>query len=106
MLNKIDKCFLITFIMLVVNTLLPVILIFTFVAHNLDFLFEIIFSCAVINYIFIVPILFAIQLIILIIKVLEKKKHKKDWLVIIFNLITVLFLGYIYLTLWLISLAL
>ena len=95
MLNKTDKCFLITLVMLVVNIIFPVILIFTLVGHNIDFLFEIIFTCAVINYIFIVPILFIIQIITFILKVFSKNKYRKDWLIILFNLLSILFFGYI-----------
>ena len=106
MLNRTDKCFLITIVMLIFSIIFPVVLIFTLIAHNIEFLFEIIFVCAVINYILIVPILFIIQIITFIIKVIAKNKCKKDWLIIILNLISILFWGYIYLALWLVSITL
>lgn len=95
MLNKVDKCFLITLAMLCVSIIFPVILIFTLVGHNILFLFEIIFTCTVINYIFIVPILFVTQIITFIIKVFSKNKCTKDWLIILFNLFSLLFFGFI-----------
>ena len=106
MLNKVDKCFFITTIMLLFSIIFPVILIFTLIAHDIKFLFEIIFICAVINYILIVPILFIILIITFVMKVIAKNKCKKDWLIILFNLITILFFGYIYLALWLAAITL
>ena len=50
--------FFITTVMLIFGIIFPVIFIFTLVGHNIQFLFEIIFVCFGINYIFIVLILF------------------------------------------------
>lgn len=99
-LNRTDKCFFITIIMLIFSIIFPVILIYTLVGHNIQFLFEIILVCTVINYIFIVPILFITLIITFIMKVIARNKHKKDWLIILFNLITILLFEYIYLALW------
>lgn len=93
MLNKTDKCFLITLVMSIISTTLPIILIGTLIGLNIKFLPEIIFSCAVINYIFILPILFVIQIITFIIKIIAKNKSPKDWLIILANTISVLLLS-------------
>lgn len=106
MLNKIDKCFFITTVMLIFSIIFPVILIYTLVGHNIQFLFEIIFVCTVINYIFIVPILFITLIITFIMKIIAKNKCKKDWLIILFNLIAILLFGYIYFALWLVAITL
>lgn len=106
MLNKIDKCLFITTIMLIFSIIFPVILIFTLIAHDIRFLFEIIFVCAFINYILIVPILFIILIITFVMKVIAKNKCKNDWLIILFNLIAILCFGYIYLALWLAAITL
>lgn len=95
MLNKIDKCFLITTIMLIFSIIFPVILIFTLIAYDIKFLFDIIFVCAVINYILIVPILFIILIITFIIKVITKNKCKKDWLIILLNLLSIILFSFI-----------
>ena len=98
--------FFITIVMLIFSIIFPVILIYTLVGHNIQFLFEIIFVCTVINYIFIVPILFITLIITFIMKIIAKNKCKKDWLIILFNLITILFFGYIYLALWIAAITL
>ena len=98
--------FLITLVMLFISIIFPVILIYTPVGHNIQFLFEIIFVCTVINYIFIVPILFITLIITFIMKIIAKNKCKKDWLIILFNLIAILLFGYIYFALWLVAITL
>lgn len=106
MFNRVDKCFFITTFMLIFSIIFPVILIFTLIARDIKFFFEIIFVCTVINYIFIVPILYIILIITFIIKVMAKNKHKKDWLIILSNLITILLFGYIYFALWIAAITL
>jgi len=106
MFNRVDKCFFITTFIQIFSIIFPVILIFTLIAHDIKFLFEIIFVCTVINYIFIVPILYIIQIITFIMKIIAKNKHKKDWLIILFNLIAILLFGYIYFALWLVAITL
>jgi hypothetical protein len=78
MFNRVDKCFFITTFMLIFSIIFPVILIFTLIARDIKFFFEIIFVFTVINYIFIVPILYIILIITFIMKVIAKNKHKKD----------------------------
>lgn len=95
MFNRVDKCFFITTVMLIFSIIFPVILIYTLVGHNIQFLFEIIFVCTVINYIFIVPILFITLIITFIMKIIAKNKCKKDWLIILLNLFSLLFFSFI-----------
>ena len=107
MLNKTDKCFLISLIILILALVLPMALIYFLVDLSLKFNFdlpiipELLFILSAINYIFIVPILILMQIITFMIKIFSKNKCKKDWLIIIFNFITTLFFGYIYLAVFL-----
>ena len=96
MLDKIDKKFLIIFGLLVICFVFLPILVFIFVALNLEFLFKIILPLVIINYIFIVPLLFIILIINLIFKVVKKNKNKKDLIIIFLKLISIFFFGYIY----------
>ena len=50
MLNKVDKCFLITIAVLIISLVLPILLIVILLNLNIECLFEIIFVCTVINY--------------------------------------------------------
>ena len=107
MLNKVDKCFLISLIILILASVLPIVLScllsvlsfkFNFEIPNIsDVIVGIVFAFLIINYTLVIPILLFMQIITFIIKILSKNKCKKDWLIIIFNFITVLFFGYIYL---------
>ena len=111
MLNKIDKYFLISLIILIIASVLPIVLMslltalsfkFNFVIPNIsDIIIGIVFAFLIINYTIVIPILLCTQIITFIIKIFSKNKNKKDWLIIIFNFITVLFFGYIYLALFL-----
>ena len=107
MLNKTDKYFLISLIMLVVAFVLPVLLIFFVINLSFKFNFEIpiipeiSFILGFISYSIIIPLLIITQIITFIIKIFSKNKNIKDWIIILFNLITPLFFGYIYLTLFL-----
>ena len=105
MLNKIDKCFLISLVALILALVLPVVLIYFLAALSLKFNFEIpniseiivgiVFAFLIINYTLIVPILLFTQIITFIIKIFSKNKCKKDWLIIIFNFIAVLFFSFL-----------
>lgn len=104
-INKTDKYFFISLIILIVALVVPMTLIFILVALSVDFkfeipyVFEILFIFAVINYIFIIPILIITQIITFLIKLFSKNKNKKDWIIILLNFVTVLFFGYNYLVL-------
>ena len=107
MLNKTDKYFLISLIILIVTLIVPVTLIVTLLFLSVDFKFEIpiipeiLFVFSAIHYIFIVPILIITQIITFIVKVFSKNKNKKDWIIILLNFVTILFFGYNYLVLYL-----
>lgn len=106
-LNKTDKYFFISLIMLIAAFALPMLLIVLLIEISFKFNFEIpiipeiLFVFGIINYSLIIPILLITQIITFIIKIFSKDKNIKDWIIILFNLITPLFFGYIYLALFL-----
>lgn len=95
MLNKIDKCFLLSLIMLTLCFTLPILVIITLIKYDLEFLFSIVFITSVFNYLIIVPVLFITQIITFIIKISTKNKYKKDWMIILSNIISILFFGFL-----------
>lgn len=111
-INKTDKYFFISLIILIAALVVPVTLVFTLVSLSVDFKFEIpvipeiLFVLSAINYIFIVPILIITQIITFIIKIFSKNKNTKDWIIILLNFFTMLFFGFNYLVLYLMVLTL
>ena len=101
MLNKIDKCFLLSLIMLTLCFILPILVIITLIKYDLEFLFSMFFVTSVFNYLIIVPVLFITQIITFIIKVSTKNKYKKDWIIILFNFMSILFFGFVLLLFYL-----
>jgi len=105
MLNKTDKCFLISLITLILASVLPIVLMSLIIVLSFKFNFEIpnisdiiigiLFVLFIINYTLVIPILLFTQIITFIIKIFSKNKCKKDWLIIIFNFITVLFFSFL-----------
>lgn len=91
MLNKIDKWFIISLIILIVSFVLPILLVFTLVRFDIKYLFEILFIIFVINYFIFIPILFFTQIITFIVKIIAKNKCKKDWIIILSNFMSILF---------------
>lgn len=93
--------------MLIAAFALPMLLIVLLIEISFKFNFEIpiipeiLFVFGIINYSLIIPILLITQIITFIIKIFSKDKNIKDWIIILFNLITPLFFGYIYLALFL-----
>jgi len=106
MLDKTDKCFLISLIIVIASVVSTILLIIVSIEYNIEFLFLIVFMFFVVNYIFLFPIFLITQIITFIIKIFSKNKCKKDWLIILSNLISILFFGYIYLALTLIAITL
>lgn len=95
MFNKIDKCFLLSLIMLTLCFTLPILVIITLIKYDIEFLFSMFFVTSVFNYLIIVPVLFITQIITFIIKISTKNKYKKDWIIIVFNFMSILFFGFI-----------
>lgn len=105
MLNKTNKYFFISLILLIAALIVPATLIFTFISLSFKFGFEmpiilgILFIFCALTYILGIPILLITQIVILIIKIISKNKNIKDWIIILFNLISILLFGWIMLCL-------
>ena len=97
--NKTDKIFILSLIILIISIFLPILLIFTAIELNIENLSEAFFIFAVINYLLVVPICLITQIVTLFVKIFSKNRKMKDLLIILFNLVTLIFFGYIYLAL-------
>lgn len=101
MLNKTDKYFFISLIILIAALVVPVTLICAFISLSFKFgfeapiLFGILFIFCALSYILLIPILLITQIITFIIKIFSKNKNIKDWIIILFNLISILLFGWI-----------
>lgn len=91
MLNKTDKYFLISTLIIPAALILPIILIYTCIALEIDLLVGISFALSLISYTIIVPISLIAQFITLFIKIFSPHKNKKDWIILILNFCTVIF---------------
>ncbi len=104
-LNKTDKYFFISLITLILALVVPVMLICAFISLSFKFGFEapimfgILFILCALTYILGIPILLITQIITLVIKIFSKNKSIKDWIIILFNLISILIFGWIMLCL-------
>ncbi len=85
---------------------LPILAIITLIKYDIEILFSMFFVTSVFNYLIIVPILFITQIITFIIKISTKNKYKKDWIIILFNIISILFFGVVLLCFYLAALTL
>lgn len=88
-LNKIDKCFLISAILILVLLALSFLATLIFSILNAEIFLIIIFGFVVLITFLLLPISILIQIITLLIKIFSKDKTKKDWLIILINLISI-----------------
>lgn len=95
MLNRVDKCFFISLIIMLINLVIVFLLTVGIPVIYLNDLFKI--SNYIINIIvlFILPICIITQIIVLSIKIISKNKILRDWIIILINFLSVLFFGLI-----------
>lgn len=95
MLNRVDKCFFISLIIMLINLVIVFLLTVGIPVIYLNDLFKI--SNYIINIIvlFILPICIITQIIVLSIKIISKNKMLKDWIIILINFLSILFFGLI-----------
>ncbi len=95
MLNKVDKCFFISLIIMLINLVIVFLLTVGIPVIYLNDLFKI--SNYIINIVvlFILPICIITQIIVLSIKIISKNKMLKDWIIILINFLSILFFGLI-----------
>ena len=94
-LSKIDKCFFISLIIMLINLVIIFLLTLGIPIIHLNDFFKI--SNYIVNVIvlFILPICVVIQIIVLSVKIISKNKILKDWVIILINFLSILFLGLI-----------
>lgn len=91
MLNKTDKLFILTGIVMIMGFILPIVPMFYSIATNTFLPFEISFISFFIFILFILPICAITQLITLSIKIFSKKYDKKDYIILIVNIVSLIF---------------
>lgn len=95
MLNRLDKCFFISFIIMLINLVIIFILTAGISVISSNDLLKI--SNYIVNIIvlFILPICIVTQIIVLSIKIISKNKIQRDWIIILINFLSILFFGLI-----------
>ena len=95
MLNRADKCFFISLIIMLINLVIIFLLTVGMPLIYLNDLFKI--SNYIINIVvlFILPICIITQIIVLSIKIISKNKILRDWIIILINFLSILFFGLI-----------
>lgn len=95
MLDKIDKCFFVSLIIMLINIVIIFVLTVGIPIIHINDLFKI--SNYIVNIIvlFILPICIVTQIIVLSIKITSKNKILKDWVIILLNFLSILFFGLI-----------
>ena len=95
MFNRVDKCFFISLIIILINLVIIFLLTVGIPVIYLNDLFKI--SNYIINIVvlFILPICIITQIIVLSIKIISKNKILRDWIIILINFLSILFFGLI-----------
>lgn len=95
MFNRVDKCFFISLIIMLINLVIVFLLTVGIPVIYLNDLFKI--SNYIINIVvlFILPICIITQIVVLSIKIISKNKMLKDWIIILINFLSILFFGLI-----------
>ena len=91
MFNKVDKCFFISLIIMLINLIIIFVLTVGIPIIHLNDLYKI--SNYIVNIIvlFILPICIVTQIIVLSIKMISKNKLLRDWIIILINFLSILF---------------
>lgn len=91
MFNRVDKCFFISLIIMLINLIIIFVLTVEIPIIHLNDLYKI--SNYIVNIIvlFILPICIVTQIIVLSIKMISKNKILRDWIIILINFLSTLF---------------
>ena len=95
MFNRVDKCFFISLIIMLINLVIVFLLTVGIPIIHLNDMFKT--SNYIVNVIvlFILPICIITQIIVLSIKIISKNKILRDWIIILINFLSILFFGLI-----------
>lgn len=91
MFNRVDKCFFISLIIMLINLIIIFVLTVEIPIIHLNDLYKI--SNYIVNIIvlFILPICIVTQIVVLSIKMISKNKILRDWIIILINFLFILF---------------
>ena len=91
MFNRVDKCFFISLIIMLINLIIIFVLTVEIPIIHLNDLYKI--SNYIVNIIvlFTLPICIVTQIIVLSIKMISKNKILRDWIIILINFLSILF---------------
>ena len=92
MFNRVDKCFFISTIIILILLVVSFLLIAMFSLYENNVFLEMLLSTSVLITILLIPISIVENIIIFLIKIFSKNKTKKDWIIILadFTLIIIL----------------
>ena len=91
MFNRVDKCFFISLIIMLINLIIVFVLTVGIPIIHLNDLYKISNYIANIIVLFILPICIVTQIIVLSIKMISKNKILRDWIIILINFLSILF---------------
>lgn len=94
-LNKIDKCVILTIIVMLFAIVFPLSLLLFSLKYNVELLFEILFFLMIFVFLFVLPICLIIQIITFIKKIFANNKLRKDWIIILINFISLILFSFI-----------
>ena len=97
MLNKVDKCFIISSAIMAILAMLLLLVSVLCMLFNFKTFLVITFGAIFVITCLLMPICVVTQVITFFIKLFSKNKNKKDWIFILINFASVLFLSFIFL---------
>ena len=95
MLNKVDKCFIISSAIMVILAILLLLVSVLCMLFNFKTFLVITFGAIFVVTCLLVPICVVTQVITFFIKLFSKNKNKKDWIIILINFASAIFLSFI-----------
>lgn len=93
MFNRVDKCFFISTIIILILLVVSFLLIAMFSLYENNVFFEMLLSTSVLITILLIPISIVEYIIIFLIKIFSKNKIIKDWIIILADFTLIIILG-------------
>ena len=92
MFNRVDKCFFISTIVILILLVVSFLLIATIPLYENNVFWEMLFGTPILITIILIPISIVEYIIIFLIKIFSKNKTKKDWIIILADFISIIIL--------------
>jgi len=93
MFNRVDKCFFISTIIILILLVVSFLLIAIFSLYENNVFFEMLLSTSVLITILLIPISIVEYIIIFLIKIFSKNKIIKDWIIVLADFTLIIILG-------------